>query len=430
MMMERKRVVVTGLGVVSPNGIGLSQFLESLKAGKSGIQFQPIMESLDFRCQVAGVPPIADNELKKFAVRYGLEKIISTGILYGCMAAVEAWKDAGLQFGQKKEMPDARAGCIFGTGSNGAEATMYQIDHDEKYKGGKLNPHIPIQSLANTVSVYINKIIGFGNQVTSNSSACSTGTEGLLMAYERIKNGISDRVLVGSSESKGEFVWSPFDAMFATAQGHNATPQSASCPLSVNATGFVPSAGAGALIVESLESAQERGAKIYAEILGGHINSGGQRGGGSMTIGNQRGMVRCIQLAMKECKITPSDIDLISGHLTSTIGDVIEMESWSQAGGYSPTSFPYINSTKSMIGHSLSASGSIESVGVILQLYHGFVHPSLNASPLHPQIAPLISKRKIPAKTIKKALNIVAKLSLGFGDVNACILFKKWNEQR
>ena len=425
----QKRIVVTGLGVISPNGIGKADFLKALKSGKSGIKFQKKMKDLNLRCQVAGIPPISERKLAAFASKYKLEHIVSTGIIYGCMAAVEAWKDAGLNFTSKDEMPDDRSGCIFGTGSNGAEATIYQIDYVNKHSGGKLNPDIPAQSLANAVSVYINQIIGFGNQVTTNSSACSTGTEGLLMAYQRIKNGLADRMLVGSSESNGAYVWSPFDAMFATAQGHNKTPKKASCSLSEYATGFVPSAGGGALIIESLDAAIARGAHICAEILGGHINSGGQRSGGSMTIGNQKGMERCIKMALKDCKLEPYDIDLISGHLTSTIGDVIEMRSWAKAGRYTADKFPYINSTKSMIGHSLSASGSIESISAILQLYHDFIHPSLNAFPLHEEIAPFIDTRKIPSKIIENAgLNVVAKLSLGFGDVNACVIFKKWKE--
>lgn len=425
----QKRVVVTGLGVVSPNGVGKVDFLNALKKGKSGIEFQKKMKDLNLRCQVAGIPPISDRKLAEFASKHKLEHIVSTGILYGCMAAVEAWEDAGLPLTPMDQMPDERSGCIFGTGSNGAEATIYQIDYVRSLKDDLLNPDIAIQSLANAVSMYINQIVGFGNQVTSNSSACSTGTEGLLMGFQRIKSGLADRMLIGSSESKGVYVWSPFDAMFATSQGHNHSPKKASCPLSDAATGFVPSAGGGALVIESLDAAIARGAHIYAEILGGHINSGGQRGGGSMTIGNQKGMVRCINMALKNCKLTPDTIDLISGHLTSTIGDVIEVRSWAKAGRYTADKFPYINSTKSMIGHSLSASGSIESISAILQLYHDFIHPSLNAFPLHEEIAPFIDTRKIPSKIIENAgLNVVAKLSLGFGDVNACVIFKKWKE--
>ncbi len=422
------RVVVTGMGVVSPNGIGKKQFLSALKKGVSGITFQPEMARLDFRCQVAGVPPLPQSEIDAFLKRFDMEEVISSGIIYGSIAALEAWEDAGLPVDTNSAKPDIGSGCIFGTGSNGAEATIYQIYQAEKSLGEKLNPSIPIQSLNSAASVYIAYMLGLGGQVTSNASACSTGTEGLMMAYDKIKAGKVKRMLVGSSESQGAFVWSPFDAMFATAQGHNDHPQQASCPLGEGATGFVPGAGGGTLVVESLDSAVERGAHIYAEIIGGHINSGGQRGDGSMTIGNIHGMIRCIQMAMIDAQITPEQIDFISGHLTSTIGDIIEIRSWISATGLMGENFPYINSTKSMIGHSLSASGSIESIATIMQLENDFIHPSLNAHPIHPDIAPYIAEEKVPKKIIKNAgLDIVAKLSLGFGDVNTCIFFKKWS---
>lgn len=429
--MSRKnlsRVVITGMGVVSPNGVGKKQFLSALKKGISGIDFQPDLEKLGYRCQVAGVPPLTQIEIDSFLKRFGMEEVISSGIIYGCMAALEAWEDAGLVVDTNSSQPDIDSSCIFGTGSNGAEATIYQIEKAEKAMGKKLDPSIPMQSLNNAVSIYIAYMLGLGGQVTSNASACSTGTEGLMMAYDKIRYRNEKRILIGSSESNGAFVWSPFDAMFATAQEHNHHPKQASRPLGDGATGFVPGAGGGALVVESLDSALERGAHIYAEIIGGHVNSGGQRGDGSMTIGNIHGMIRCIQMAMRDAKITPRDIDLISGHLTSTIGDIIEIRSWISATGLMGDKFPYINSTKSMIGHSLSASGSIESIASIMQLENNFIHPSLNAHPLHPDIAPYIAAEKVPNKIIKNhQLDIVAKLSLGFGDVNTCIFFKKWN---
>ncbi|PZP51828.1 MAG: beta-ketoacyl-ACP synthase [Pseudopedobacter saltans] len=424
---KANRVVITGMGVVSPNGVGKKQFMAALRKGKSGIAFQPELEQLGYRCQVAGVPPLKGAAIREFLARFQMEEVISSGIIYGCMAAVEAWEDAGLPINTNSSDPDIDSSCIFGTGSNGAEATIYQIEHAESAMGEKLNPSIPLQSLNNAVSIYIAYMLGLGGQVTSNASACSTGTEGLMMAYDKIRYRNEKRILVGSSESKGAFVWSPFDAMFATAQDHNKHPEKASCPLGESATGFVPGAGGGALVVESLDSALERGAHIYAEIIGGHINSGGQRGDGSMTIGNVHGMIRCIQMAMISAGIKPEEIDLISGHLTSTIGDIIEIRSWISATGLMGDAFPYINSTKSMIGHSLSASGSIESIASIMQLENNFIHPSLNAHPLHQDIAPYIAAEKIPSKPIlNHNLDIVAKLSLGFGDVNTCIFFKKW----
>lgn len=422
------RIVITGMGVVAPNAIGLDAFNEAIIQGKSGIQFYPELQVLKFRCQVGGIPPLNNDFKETFEKKHSLIKLKSSEILYGVMAAVEAWENAGLPV-PDPDQPDWRSGCIFGTGSNGVEASHYGIQVFDK-KQGAINGDgaSPQQAFNSGVSSYISGVLGLGNQVTSNASACNTGTEAILLAANRIKHGLADRMVVGSSESNSPYVWGPFDSMFATAQGYNATPEQASKPLSKHAAGFVPSSGSGALVVEGLTSALNRGARIYGEVLGGQINSGGHRGDGTMTIGNIAGMVRCIQDSLKIAKVKPEDIDLISGHLSSTIGDIKEIQSWATALNLQGTDFPYINAMKSMIGHCLSASGSIESIASVLQLYHGYIHPSLNSEELHPEIAALIDHSKVPQTTIKDIdLQIVAKISLGFGDVNSCVIFKRWD---
>ncbi len=196
--------------------------------------------------------------------------------------------------------------------------------------------------------------------------------------------------------------------------------------MSASAAGFVPGSGAGALVIEDLESALERGATIYAEILGGNVNSGGQRGNGSMTAPNSTAVQRCITDAIQNAGISATDIDAINGHLTATTKDSLEIENWTKALDRKGTNFPYINSLKSMTGHCLSAAGSIESVATVLQLHEGFLFGNTNCEDLHPEITTLIDASKVPLKTIDKNLNIIAKASFGFGDVNACIIFKKF----
>jgi 3-oxoacyl-(acyl-carrier-protein) synthase len=197
--------------------------------------------------------------------------------------------------------------------------------------------------------------------------------------------------------------------------------------MSATASGFVPGSGAGALVLEDLDSALARGATIYAEVLGGNINSGGQRGGGTMTAPNATAVKRCITEALISSGVKASDIDTINGHLTATAKDGLEIENWSEALQLSGNDFPYINSLKSMVGHCLSASGSVESVASVLQLHHGFIFPNINCEDLHPEITAIIGESRIPQQLIKKELNIVAKASFGFGDVNACVLFKKYH---
>ena len=428
-MMDR--IVITGLGVVSPNAIGVRSFNSAIMNGKSGIRFFPELADLSFRCQVGGIPTINEKRLQQFLTKHQIEEVFSTGITYGCMAAAEAWEDSGLKTVSMNADPDYESGCIFGTGSNGIEATHYGIALRESGKDTrKGNPRALPQAINSAVSAFISRILGIGGQVTSNSSACNTGTEAILMAYDKIRNKEATRFLVGSSESNSPYVWGPFDSMFATAHGFNDRPKAASRPMDKDASGFVPSSGAGALVVERLDVAKKRGARIYAEVLGGHINSGGQRGKGTMTIGNVNGMVRCIKSGLKNAGVSAGEIDLISGHLSSTIGDITEINAWVKALQRSGEAFPYINSMKSMIGHCLSASGSIESVAAVLQLYNGFIHPSINADALHPAIERLISFKRVPAKAILDVdLNTVCKISFGFGDVNSCLVLKKYLEE-
>ena len=252
------------------------------------------------------------------------------------------------------------------------------------------------------VSAYLGGKLGLGNQVTTNSSACTTGTESILMAYERIKLGHAKRMLAGSTSDSGPYIWGGFDAMKVCTFKHNDSPERGSRPMSATASGFVPGSGAGAFVLEDLESALKRGARIYAEVLGGNVNSGGQRGLGTMTAPNPVAVQKCITDAMANAGITSNDIDVINGHLTATSKDALEIQNWSQALNRKGNDFPYINSLKSMVGHCLSASGSVESVASIMQVYHGFVFPNINCKDLNPEITACIDASKIPQQLIQK----------------------------
>jgi 3-oxoacyl-(acyl-carrier-protein) synthase len=196
--------------------------------------------------------------------------------------------------------------------------------------------------------------------------------------------------------------------------------------MSATASGFVPGSGAGALVLEDLETALARGTKIYAEVLGGNVNSGGQRGQGTMTAPNPIAVQKCIKFAIENARIHPDQIDAINGHLTATSKDSLEIKNWCEALDRSGVDFPYINSLKSMVGHCLSGAGSVESVASVLQLHQGFIFPNINCEDLHPEIIALIDASRIPQQLIKKELTIIAKASFGFGDVNGCVIFKKF----
>ena len=420
-----RRVVITGMGVVAPNAVGLKNFLQAIRQGKSGITFHQRLQDLKFSCCIGGVPSISEEMKSRYLTSLQLRGFDSSGILYGCIAGVDAWKDAGLKI-DKNSAVDYDSGMVYGAAISGTEKfrdAIYNID-DQKVK--RLGSTVVVQTMASGISAYLGGILGLGNQVTTNSSACTTGTEALLMGFERIKSGKASRMLVGSCSDDGAYIWGAFDALRVMTYKHNNTPEQGSKPMSVDASGFVPGSGAGALVLESLETALKRKATIYAEVLGGNINSGGQRNGGTLTAPNPNAVQRCIVDAVNDANIKSSEIDAINGHLTATAKDPLEIENWTKALDRKGKEFPIINSLKSMIGHCLAASGSIENVATVLQLKHQFIFPNINCSQVHPEILNLIAKEKIPTKLLKKKLNVIAKASFGFGDVNGCIIFKRY----
>jgi 3-oxoacyl-(acyl-carrier-protein) synthase len=232
-------------------------------------------------------------------------------------------------------------------------------------------------------------------------------------------------MLCGGAEGSSHYIWAGFDSMRVLSRKFNDEPERASRPLSASAGGFVPGSGAGILHLESLESAQDRCARIYAEILGGGLNCGGHRQGGSMTAPNPVSVRRCISQAIGDAGIDPGEIDAINGHLTATGADPKEVGSWAAALGSTPDTLPLMHSTKSMIGHCLGAAGALESAACLLMLQGGFVHPSINCEDVHPEIE--IYHNSIPheAREVPE-LNTIIKASFGFGDVNACVIFRKW----
>ncbi|WP_420151667.1 beta-ketoacyl-[acyl-carrier-protein] synthase family protein [Spirosoma sp.] len=421
----RNRVVITGLGVVAPNAVGVPAFSAAIQEGCSGITFQPDLADLKFSCQVGGIPPITEAIKRQYFSDLQIHQLNSSGIVYGVIAGMEAWKNADLPIAS--EQPDWDTGIVFGTGMLGVDKfreAIYKVDQGQVRRLGST---VVTQTMTSGVSAYLGGMLGCGNQLTANSSACATGTEALLIAYERIVTGSAKRMLAGSCSDHGPYIWGGFDAMRVLPYQYNQTPEKASRPMSATASGFVPGSGAGAMVLESLESALERSAPIYAEVLGGHVNSGGQRGGGSMTAPNATAVQRCIQKALEQASVQPAEIDVIDGHLTATTKDPDEVIGWANALGRNGDSFPIINSLKSMIGHCLSAAGSIECVAAVLELHEGFIYPSLNCEDVHPGVATIIAPNKIPQQVIHKNVQVIAKANFGFGDVNACIILKKYH---
>lgn len=421
----KNRVVITGLGVVAPNGVGISEFTKAIQLGTSGISFHQDLKDKGFSCCIGGTPKLSEEKIQEYLSPLQLRGFNSTSILYGVISAVDAWKDAGFIVDNNSEL-DYHTGLIFGTGTSGIEKfreSIYKIDNQKVRRLGSTSV---LQTMASGISAYLGGILGLGNQVTTNSSACTTGTEAILLGFDRIKNGKAKRMLVGSSSDSSLYTWGGFDAMRVMTYKHNESPKKGSRPMSATASGFVPGSGAGALVLESLESALERKATIYAEVLGGNVNSGGQRNGGTLTAPNPEAVQKCIKDALVDANVKAAEIDAINGHLTATSKDALEIENWTKALDRKGGNFPFINSLKSQVGHCLAASGAIESVASVLQIKHQFVFPNINCEDIHSEITSLIDEHKIPTKKVETNIDVLAKASFGFGDVNACIIFKKY----
>ena len=422
----KRRVVITGMGVVAPNGHGLEAFEQALREGRSGIRHIPELAELKFACQVGGIPQDFDAVRNRYFDQAELPSI-NDNIGYASVAAMDTWRDAGFAVPEAADdRVDWETGVIAGSGIGGMDTivqTLVPMVNEGNVR--RMGSRIVEQVMNSGTSARIAGLLALGNQVTSNSSACSTGNEAVIDAMWHIRSGLATRMLAGGSEGASPYIWAGFDAMRVICRKFNDRPEEASRPMSASASGFVPGAGGALLLLEELESALKRGARIYAEVLGGMVNCGGHRMGGSITAPNSEGVKRCIRGTVADAGIDPRQIGAINGHLTATYADPVEVKNWSTALERGPEDFPWINATKSMIGHCLGAAGAIECVAAVLQLYRGFIHPSLNCEDLHPEIA--LYERSIPWKAVVcPDLKIVAKAGFGFGDVNTCLIFRKW----
>ena len=374
---------------------------------------------------MGGIP----QDVEQFQGQYLTDEqlfAMNANMIYAAIGSIDAWKDAGFEVPGPDVEADWDTGAIIGTGIGGIDTISETLGpRVDAGKVRRLGSTMVEQVMSSGNSARIAGILALGNQVSTNSSACNTGTEAIIQATQRIRDGQSVRMLAGGSEGHSHYIWAGFDAMRVLNRSKNDDPAAASRPLSASAAGFIPGSGAGVLMLEELESAQTRGARIYAEVLGGALNCGGHRQGGSMTAPNPNSVQRCIRGALADAGITGGDVDAINGHLTATFADPHEVNNWSKALEVAPGDMPHIHSTKSLIGHALGAAGGLECVAAVLELHKGFVHGSLNCEDLHPELDEFAGA--IVHETVDVPdLQIVAKASFGFGDVNGCVILKKF----
>jgi 3-oxoacyl-[acyl-carrier-protein] synthase II len=412
--MDKKRVVVTGLGMITPLGIGVKDSWDSLLAGRSGIGRITHFDSSNFATKIAGEVQgfnpedyIESKEIKK------MDRFIHFAIA----AATMALNDSGLKI--TDENAD-RIGVIVGSGIGGLSAIEHY--HSVLLERGprRITPFFIPMLVINLASGQISIKFGAKGPNSAVATACATGSHSIGDAFKIIQRGDADAMIAGGTEA----VIVPlgiggFNAMKALST-RNDEPEKASRPFDIDRDGFVMGEGAGIIILESLKSAMERGAKIYAEIVGYGMTADAYHITAPSADGE--GAVRCMELTLKDGGVTPSEVDYINAHGTSTkYGDEIENKAIKIVFGEHVYKVA-ISSTKSMTGHLLGAAGGVEAVIVTLSIYNDIIPPTINLDNPDPEC----DLDYVPYTSRKMTVNYALTNSFGFGGTNACLLFKKF----
>ena len=402
-----RRVVITGLGVISPIGNNAEEVTRSLKAGKSGIGRMDSFVEHNFKCHVGGKPTVDPAE----HVDKRVYRFMSEGAGWNYMAMEQAIADAGLE---ESDISHPRTGIIMGSGGPSAGTIIQAADITRDKGPRRIGPFAVPKAMSSTASATLAtpfKILGVNYSITS---ACTTSLHCIGAAAEQIQWGKQDVMFAGGCEEIHWGLSSLFDAMGAMSTKYNDTPEQASRAFDKDRDGFVGGAGAGVVILEEYERAKARGANIIAEITGYGATSDGY----DMVAPSGEGAVRSMKLAMETVK---NPIDYLNPHATATpVGDIKEMEAVKEVFG---DNAPMISGTKSMTGHSLGAAGVHEAVYTLLMMKHGFVAPSINVFEMDPDIAAL--NLPIITETREADLKTAMSNSFGFGGTNGTVVFEK-----
>jgi len=401
-----RRVVVTGMGIVSSIGNNTQEVLASLREAKSGIVRADKYAELGFRCQVHGAPRLDPEEVvDRRAMRF-----LGGGAAWNHVAMEQAIRDSGLE---EAEVSNERTGIVMGSGGPSCRAIIEAADTTRTKGPRRVGPFAVPKAMSSTASATLATWFKIKGVNYSISSACATSNHCIGNAAELIQWGKQDLVFAGGCE---ELDWSLsvlFDAMGAMSSKFNATPEKASRAYDKDRDGFVIAGGAGVLVLEELERAKARGAKIYAEVAGYGATSDGY----DMVAPSGEGAVRCMNMALESVKVP---VDYINPHATSTpIGDVKEIEAIREVFG---SKCPPISATKSLTGHSLGGRGVLKENYSLLMMQSGFICESANIENLDPAFAdvPIVRERKDNV-----ALGCVLSNSFGFGGTNASVVFKR-----
>ena len=398
-----RRVVVTGIGIVSSIGNSKDQVLDSLKKGASGIDYREDFEEMGLKSRIAGSIKL---DLKEHVDRK-LKRFMSDGIAFNYLAMKEAVEDSGLS---EEQVSDIRTGLIMGNGGGSPETIVSGAD--SLREKGKVSPFLVTRSMASGNSGVLGTAFKIKGINYSISSACATSAHCIGNAAELIQFDKQDVVFAGEGDEVHWVLASFFDGMKALSTNHNDNPQLASRPFDANRDGFVISGGGGVVVLEEYEHAIARGANIYGELVG----YGATSDGFDMVQPSGEGAMRCMQQAMQG----NNKIDYLNAHGTSTpVGDMRELEAVRQVFGEDT---PKITSTKSLTGHSLGVAGVHEAIYTILMLHHDFISPSINIENIDENAEGF----NIVTDLIEEAgLETVMSNSFGFGGTNASLVFKK-----
>jgi 3-oxoacyl-[acyl-carrier-protein] synthase-1 len=408
-----RRVVVTGMGIVSSIGNTTQEVLASLREGKSGIVHAEKYAELGFRCQVHGDPKLDwESQVPRKPKRF-----MEAGVGWNYIAMDQAIRDAGLE---PSEIVDPRTGIIVGSGGPSTKAIVWSADTARQKDPKKVGPFEVPKGMCSGPSAALATSFQIKGVNYSISTACSTSAHCIGNAAELIQWGKQDIIFAGGCEELDWTLSVLFDAMGAMSTRYNATPEKASRAYDKNRDGFVIAGGAGVLVLEELEHAKARGAKIYAEIVG----YGATSDGFDMVAPSGEGAVRCMRLAMEGLNGKGvGRVDYINPHATATpVGDQKEIEAIREV--FAGADIPKISATKSLTGHSLGAIGVQESIFSLLMMNNGFICESANIEELDPEFEdmPIVRSRIDNAE-----LNCVMSNSFGFGGTNATLVFNRYN---
>ena len=402
-----RRVAVTGLGIVSPIGSNTAEVTESLRTGKSGIVHSDVYEEMGFRSHVHGAPNVDLDE----HIDRKLRRFMGDGAAYNYVAMQQAIADSGLT---DADIRHERTGLVMGSGGPSTSAQVAAADIAREKSPKRVGPYAVPKAMCSTLSANMSTAFGMRGLSYSISSACSTSAHCIGNGSELIQMGKQDIVFAGGAE---ELHWSLsvlFDAMGALSSKYNDTPEKASRAYDANRDGFVIAGGSGVVVLEEMDRAQARGAKIYAELVGYGATSDGV----DMVAPSGEGAVRCMKMAM--AGLGDQKVDYINAHGTSTpVGDMVELAAIREAFG---DHSPHISSTKSLTGHSQGATGAHEAISSMLMMENDFLAASANIEELDPEAG---DARIVRERIDNAGLNIVMSNSFGFGGTNATLAFQR-----